>query len=288
MSARTLSHRAPQPGAATHHITRSRSIPCLPYHCTQLGHRTHTLPHTPRLSRELVCHRRLLALPRCLALLATRCSAALAARVGRARCTKTRSGSRTRAAAAAAMPTWLETVKAKVTGQPPPPPEPLSLPQTLLHKVEEASTLSWRTRAIGFSVCIGLGLLFAFLVSVLCARVCVCVRRVGRARVRAGSWKRSSMMMMALDQASAPRLDPLHTHTQHTHNAQRTARCSSWARRDARRRVYAQRRRRLCARHRLPRHPILRLCVLCDDVHPGRQGVLPLAHLPLVSERRRR
>jgi hypothetical protein len=62
------------------------------------------------------------------------------------------------------MPTWLETVKAKVTGQPPPPPEPLSLPQTLLHKVEEASTLSWRTRAIGFSVCIGLGLLLAFLV----------------------------------------------------------------------------------------------------------------------------
>jgi len=42
-------------------------------------------------------------------------------------------------------------------------PEPETLPQSFLRQIDEASTLSWRQRAIGFGICFGLGLFFSFL-----------------------------------------------------------------------------------------------------------------------------
>eukprot|EP00882_Tetradesmus_deserticola_P007381 GHRQ01007775.1.p3 GENE.GHRQ01007775.1~~GHRQ01007775.1.p3 ORF type:complete len:120 (+),score=9.76 GHRQ01007775.1:258-617(+) len=48
----------------------------------------------------------------------------------------------------------------KITGQ---EPEPETLPQQLLRQVDEATTLTWRQRAIGFGITFGIGLLFSFL-----------------------------------------------------------------------------------------------------------------------------
>ena len=54
-----------------------------------------------------------------------------------------------------------EQMKAAVTGR---EPEPQSLPQQLIRSVDEASTLSWRQRAIGFGVCFALGIFLSFVV----------------------------------------------------------------------------------------------------------------------------
>uniref|UniRef100_A0A383W8P8 Vesicle transport protein n=1 Tax=Tetradesmus obliquus TaxID=3088 RepID=A0A383W8P8_TETOB len=48
----------------------------------------------------------------------------------------------------------------KITGQ---EPEPETLPQQLLRQVDEATTMTWRQRAIGFGITFGLGILFSFL-----------------------------------------------------------------------------------------------------------------------------
>lgn len=48
----------------------------------------------------------------------------------------------------------------KITGQ---EPEPETLPQQLLRQVDEATTLTWKQRAIGFSITFGVGILLAFL-----------------------------------------------------------------------------------------------------------------------------
>ena len=50
--------------------------------------------------------------------------------------------------------------QARLQGQ---PTEPPSAGQSLLHAVDEASTLSYKQRLTGFGVCCGLGLLFTLL-----------------------------------------------------------------------------------------------------------------------------
>lgn len=50
----------------------------------------------------------------------------------------------------------------RITGNAP-PPEPATLPQQLLRQIDEATTLTWRQRAIGFGICFGLGIVFSFL-----------------------------------------------------------------------------------------------------------------------------
>ncbi|KAF8073233.1 ACX4 [Scenedesmus sp. PABB004] len=57
---------------------------------------------------------------------------------------------------------FMDRVKALVGAGP--PPEPETLPQQLLRTVDEATTLTWKQRAIGFGITFGLGLLFSFLV----------------------------------------------------------------------------------------------------------------------------
>jgi len=57
-------------------------------------------------------------------------------------------------------------VRAAVGLAPPPEPElPQTLPQQLLQQIDEATTLTWRQRAIGFGCSFGGGLLLAFMVS---------------------------------------------------------------------------------------------------------------------------
>jgi hypothetical protein len=60
---------------------------------------------------------------------------------------------------------FMDRVKAfgvKITGSA--PPEPETLPQQLLRTVDEATTLTWRQRAIGFGITFGVGVLLSFLV----------------------------------------------------------------------------------------------------------------------------
>eukprot|EP00878_Enallax_costatus_P002238 GHUV01002411.1.p3 GENE.GHUV01002411.1~~GHUV01002411.1.p3 ORF type:complete len:166 (+),score=19.62 GHUV01002411.1:343-840(+) len=59
------------------------------------------------------------------------------------------------------MPSFMDRMKNLVGAGP--PPEPETLPQQLLRQVDEATTLSWRQRAIGFGITFGLGLLFSFM-----------------------------------------------------------------------------------------------------------------------------
>lgn len=60
------------------------------------------------------------------------------------------------------MPTMWEKMKSAVTGQ---EPEPQTLPQQLLRTVDEATTLTWKQRAIGFGSCFALGMVLSILVS---------------------------------------------------------------------------------------------------------------------------
>lgn len=56
-------------------------------------------------------------------------------------------------------------VRAAVGIAPPPEPElPRTLPQQLLQQIDEATTLTWQQRAIGFGCSFGGGLLLAFMV----------------------------------------------------------------------------------------------------------------------------
>jgi hypothetical protein len=64
-----------------------------------------------------------------------------------------------------AMASMLDRMKAAVGMAPPPEPElPRTLPQQLLSQIDEATTLTWQQRAIGFGCSFGGGLLLAFMV----------------------------------------------------------------------------------------------------------------------------
>jgi hypothetical protein len=66
------------------------------------------------------------------------------------------------------MGVW-DNLKSKMGMGPPPPPP--TLPQQLIQNATAAieqhtPELTWKQRAIGFGICLGVGLLFSFLVSI--------------------------------------------------------------------------------------------------------------------------
>jgi len=76
----------------------------------------------------------------------------------------------------------LSSLKSKLGLGEPAPPQ--SLPQTLVQSAQQAldehtPTLSWKQRAIGFGICMGVGLLLSFMVCVCCwtAQGCKGARR---------------------------------------------------------------------------------------------------------------
>lgn len=59
------------------------------------------------------------------------------------------------------MPSLLDKIKVSIGAEP--PPEERTLPQQLLRTVDEATTLTWRQRIIGFCSCLAIGVFLTFL-----------------------------------------------------------------------------------------------------------------------------